>query len=265
MTEYDIKPIPQNAKFKILTGMKFHRLTVLGFGGSQRKNNRTEFFWITRCDCGNNTRIRSAALTQGNTKSCGCWKREQSKSRFTTHGMTGTPEYRAFHEAKRRCNPNSKRKDAHRYVKRGIEFRLTDPRQIVDEIGFRPSNRHSIDRIDNSGHYEPGNIKWSTQSEQCNNQERTTMIECRGKIKAIGDWAKISKINPSTIRDRINKFGWDAESAIFKPPRKAPRHALSDSEIKILIHMLRNGCSDSEVAIAINRSQDTVRRNRFHA
>jgi hypothetical protein len=87
---------------------------------------------------------------------------------FTTH-KTRSPEYRAYEDARRRCkNPN--RKDWRNYGGRGIEFRFASFVDFIKEIGIRPSNNHSLDRINNNGHYEIGNIRWATPSEQQSNR-----------------------------------------------------------------------------------------------
>lgn len=46
---------------------------------------------------------------------------------------------------------------------------------ILENLGERPTILHSIDRIDNDGHYEPNNLKWSTESEQQLNTRRTLL------------------------------------------------------------------------------------------
>jgi hypothetical protein len=70
-------------------------------------------------------------------------------------------------DAKRRCKNG---KDFANYGGRGIEFRFTGFEQFYAELGPRPSPEHSLDRIDNDGHYEPGNVRWATQSQQQKNK-----------------------------------------------------------------------------------------------
>lgn len=75
--------------------------------------------------------------------------------------------------AKQRCtNPNSL--GYSNYGGRGIEFRFPTIRVfaewVLDNLGARPSAFHSIDRIDNGRHYEPGNLRWASRSEQARNK-----------------------------------------------------------------------------------------------
>jgi hypothetical protein len=83
--------------------------------------------------------------------------------------MKGTPELHAFENAKARCtNPNNRKwKD---YGGRGIKFLFTCFGEFYLELGERPSPQHSLDRKENNGHYEPGNVRWATKSEQARNQ-----------------------------------------------------------------------------------------------
>jgi hypothetical protein len=84
------------------------------------------------------------------------------------HGMLGTPTYNSYKGAKQRCtNPKSTAWD--NYGGRGIEFRFTSFKHFLAELGVRPEGK-TLDRIDVNGHYEPGNVRWSTPGEQRENQ-----------------------------------------------------------------------------------------------
>ena len=92
---------------------------------------------------------------------------------YTKHGMSYSPEYHVYAVAKDRCtNPNSQRWYTH--GGRGIEFRFTNFGEFYAELGPRPSTDYSLDRIDNNGHYEKGNVKWATRSEQQKNKRSFT-------------------------------------------------------------------------------------------
>ena len=93
------------------------------------------------------------------------------------HGLYKTPEYRVWCKIKERCY-NSSRKEFPRYGGRGIRLCdewLNNPAAFVDYVGQRPSPRHSIDRIDNEGNYEPGNVRWATPKEQSRNTRRSKL------------------------------------------------------------------------------------------
>jgi hypothetical protein len=85
------------------------------------------------------------------------------------HGLTKTPEVRAYYSAKSRCTSPSN-DNYKRYGGRGIKFLFTSVEQWLAELGSRPSPEHSVDRVDVNGNYAPGNVKWSTPSEQQSNR-----------------------------------------------------------------------------------------------
>jgi hypothetical protein len=172
-------------------GARVGLLEIVRAGPTQRwllRNGdyHTSRFWICRCNCGQETIVRHEALRW--TRSCGCYRRRTSGEKLKAldkdgaanpswrHGMYGTPEYRAWANAKLRCF-NPRREDYARYGGRGITM---DPifvesfEAFLKEVGFRPSPKHSLDRIDNEGHYAPGNVRWATASEQNTNQRPRT-------------------------------------------------------------------------------------------
>jgi hypothetical protein len=79
--------------------------------------------------------------------------------------MSGTVEYHAYIGARSRCR-NPKNDSYDKYGGRGIEFRFSSFEQFFAELGPRPGPEYSVDRIDNEGHYEMGNVRWATLSEQ---------------------------------------------------------------------------------------------------
>jgi len=131
--------------------------------------------WWCECVCGNVRPIQIVYVINGNTKSCGCYASERTRQRSTTHGEKQggkeTVEYRAWRGAQYRCN-NPNNKNFKNYGGRGIEFRLTSVTDILDTIGRRPTAKHSLDRIDNDGNYEEGNIRWATRKQQANNRRK---------------------------------------------------------------------------------------------
>ena len=78
-----------------------------------------------------------------------------------THGMFGTPEYRAYRNALNRCRRESDPRFGS-YGGRGIEMRFDTFEEFFCCVGLRPNRKYSLDRIDTNGHYEAGNVRWAT-------------------------------------------------------------------------------------------------------
>ncbi len=84
------------------------------------------------------------------------------------------PEKAAYFQARQRCRrPLPQNRTWWNYGGRGIEFRFESFEQFYAVLGPRPSPTHSVDRIDVEGHYEPGNVRWATRSEQALNRRRS--------------------------------------------------------------------------------------------
>jgi hypothetical protein len=77
---------------------------------------------------------------------------------------------------KSRCL-NVRCRNYNRYGGRGIRVAqvwIDSYEAFLAHVGRRPTPRHSIDRIENEGHYEPGNVRWATPSEQARNRRPPT-------------------------------------------------------------------------------------------
>lgn len=109
---------------------------------------------------------------------------------------------------------------AHRYKDRGItvcdRWRSSFVNFLAD-MGPRRTWRHTLDRINNEGNYEPSNCRWATRAEQQNNRSDTRFLMIDGETKSVFDWARISGVHPMTIVARL-RFGWDHKSAVWKAP-----------------------------------------------
>lgn len=148
-----------------LIGKTFGKLTVVCL-------ERKPAHWFCRCECGETRVVRGTELVHAKAKACG-----RKCGRSFKHGYArgrGTPEYRSWYEMVRRCTA-SHRKEAKWYRDRGIKVCdrwLNDFTAFLADMGPKPSPKHSIDRINNDGNYEPGNCRWATMKEQIANRRR---------------------------------------------------------------------------------------------
>lgn len=158
-----------------LTGQRFGRLYVIQREGS--RNNRA--FWLCKCDCGKTTIVDTCSLRRKNraTTSCGCFNREQLLKSHITHGQSKSKMFSVWHDIKKRClNPNIKTYKY--YGGRGIKMYsewINDYMAFYNYVSTLPHfgvPGLSIDRINNDGNYEPGNLRWATAKEQMNNRRK---------------------------------------------------------------------------------------------
>lgn len=150
--------------------IKYGKLTVIGTAEPLIDNRGYKIKMVKcQCDCGNIVILRELSIKNGNTKSCKCIRNK--------HNDTKSSEYIIWCNMKQRCD-NPKNKTYRYYGGRGIDY---DPRfknfinfitDIINVLGRKPSNKHSIDRIDNDKGYWIDNLKWSIQLEQLKNRRK---------------------------------------------------------------------------------------------
>jgi hypothetical protein len=127
--------------------------------------------------------------------------------------------YKSYCHARQRCHgTNGDEGNRRDYHLRGIEFRFRSFEEFYAELGDRPEGME-VDRIDNDGHYEPGNVRWSTRKDSARNRRSNRLITVGSETRCIEEWAEITGIKRETIAKRL-KLGWTVERALMTPPRQ---------------------------------------------
>lgn len=169
------------------------------------------------CSCGRLVDISFYQLLHGLCKSCGCLNTDSLVARSTSHGKSHTAEYTSWQGMRFRCHSETS-EDFHHYGGRGIKVceRWGSFQAFYDDMGPRPGRGYSIDRIDVNGDYSPENCRWATQKEQMNNTRDNHLVTHNGQTLTIAEWAELTGVTPSTIRQRL-KRGVSVEEALFTP------------------------------------------------
>lgn len=134
------------------------------------------------------------------------------------HGHTGTRTHNIWRGILSRCiNPNSVSYPG--YGGRGITVcqRWLVFAAFHEDMGDCPSDKHTIERRDNDGNYEPGNCVWATRKEQARNRRSSRMVTLNGTTRCLNEWAEVTGLARETLRARLDR-GWTAELALTTPP-----------------------------------------------
>lgn len=204
------------SKLVDMTGQRFGRLVVVRRAG--RINSQTH--WLCRCDCGGDVVASRSHLRLGHTVACGCRQREMRAAlheRSRTHGESfGTREFICWKSMIQRCHDESS-KSYRRWGALGI--RVCDEwrgpggyERFLAHVGRKPTALHTIDRIDNTRGYEPGNVRWATLLEQANNKRNSRMVTVLGRTMTVAELARERGIKMRTLWSRL-KRGWTVERA----------------------------------------------------
>lgn len=203
-----------------LQGQRFGRLIAV------REILLERSYWECLCDCGNLKTVRASRLRSGTTKSCGCFVGVNQAAAARKHGQweggKRTPEISAWESAKGRCHSENHALYRH-YGERGIivcDRWRNDFGAFLADMGPRPSSRHSLDRIDVNGNYEPGNCRWADDFTQQRNKRNNHRITFNGRTMCVSEWAEVLGMRAGLLSRRLN-LGWSVEKTLTEPV--APR------------------------------------------
>lgn len=201
-----------------LAGERFGRLLILKRVGAASSG---DVIWLCMCDCGNNTAATGFSIRSGDTRSCGCLRKETTIKRSTKHGHSKrgkqTKIYRSWYHMVQRCI-NSNDRAYPDYGGRGITVcqRWTKFSNFLEDVpGWKPGL--TIERIKNNKGYYPNNCRWATKKEQSRNKRNNRWATCFGKTQLLIEWSEEMGIPYRTLWYRIAKSCWSIEKSLTTP------------------------------------------------
>lgn len=214
----------ETKSFVDISGLVFGNFTVLSRTDSDRHGLAR---WRCACVCGGETVFSSVSIRKSKShycSHCDTWSTLDPNPQRRRHGLRCKREYDVWTAIKQRCNnPNCNAYE--NYGGRGIticDAWNEDFLAFFNDMGKRPSPKHTIERIDNSKGYEPSNCKWATRSEQAANRRNNRLLTHLGKTLTVKEWSEETGINYRTIMTRLSK-GWPAEKTLTAPVKNCGR------------------------------------------
>ena len=182
-------------------------------------------FWLCfcRCECSKSKWVRIEA-GKPKTKSCGClFGKNQPVKHGHYKGDIESKTHMAWRSMLSRCYGSKPQHISYR--QRGIQvcdrWRFGENNKspfdlFFKDVGNPPDSSYSIDRINNNGNYEPGNVRWATSKQQAENRSNSKLLTLNGKTKQLNQWCDELNWPHSLIWSRIQN-GWSDEEILTIP------------------------------------------------
>lgn len=195
--------------------------TVVSFAGTDR---RRRAYWQCRCKCGTERAVPQSCLLLNKSQGCGCTRLANLRKSRIVHDKRRTMEYGVWSSMIGRCH-NENDQAFHNYGGRGIIVcqRWRDSfSAFLEDMGPRPSAKHSIERRENNSGYCPNNCYWATRKEQANNKRNNDRRWYKGEEKTVPQWAEYAGMHTETLRNRL-RTGKTMVEAMETPVRNRIR------------------------------------------
>lgn len=202
---------------------KHGRWTVLSeveFRLRSGKNQQIKYCVVCKCTCGTVRTVYTESIRRDKTKSCGCYQSESMKSRMKKHGyFSGHLKWlyaRAADQQSRCTRPNDTQ--YHVYGAKGTKFMFESIAEAVSYYSTLPNckKEYHIDRIDNNGHYERGNVRFVPNKTNQRNKSTNRFLTAFGKTMPLVVWAEQLGMKTSSIYSRLRN-GWSVEETLSTP------------------------------------------------
>lgn len=134
--------------------------------------------WLCKCDCGKEVICVASRVRFNRVNFCKSCRIKKTAEKIKQHGKRNTAEYRIWMGMKQRCKKGKLREQKSYKLKNVTVCKEWEKsfEKFFSHIGPRPSKKHSLDRIDNSKGYLPGNVRWATSSEQQRNKDVSVFV-----------------------------------------------------------------------------------------
>lgn len=207
----------QMSKIALAAGLQIGKWTLVRPAEPDKHGRQ---MWTCQCDCGRCVVVSAYSLRSG--RSSRCTNCNPVKHGACRRGQTSRL-FGVWQSMLQRCN-NPRDAQYANYGGRGVKVctRWLEYANFAQDMGQRPSDKHSIDRIDNGGNYEPANCRWALPAVQLRNKRNNIFLTHDGRTQVLSDWAKEYGLNAGTVYTRLMRLG-KTGAALFAAPMRRGR------------------------------------------